>query len=80
MRLQITMNQDSDIMVLGENDPPFGDSFSKQSLIARIRSSLAQIDDIVASSPHRPHGLRHNVGIRKEAHLFRGDRQTFRSR
>jgi len=80
MRLQITMDQDTDVRVLGENDPPSGDSFSKQSLIARIRPSLGEIDDIVADSPHCLRGPRHNVGSCKEAHLFRGNRLTFRSR
>ena len=80
MRLQITMDQNTDIMVFGEDDPPFGYSFSKQSLIARIRPSLAEIDDVMADSPHRSYGRRHNVGISKEPHLFGGDLQTFRSR
>jgi hypothetical protein len=50
--------------VFGENDPPFGNGFSKQSSVARICRSLAQIGDIVAGSPHR---LRHNVGIDEKA-------------
>jgi len=41
MQLQITMHQDADIMVLGENDPSFGNGFSKKSLIAGIGRPLA---------------------------------------
>ena len=74
------MDQDANIMVLGENDPPFYDSFSKQSVIARIHRSLAEIDDIVPNSPQRVHGLRRDIGIGEERTLLRGDRQTFRSR
>jgi len=48
-------------MVLGEKDPPFGDSFSKQSRIAGIRRSLAQINDIVPGGPHCVDSLRHDV-------------------
>ena len=62
------MDQDANIMVLGENDPPFYDSFSKQSVIARIHRSLAEIDDIVPNSPQRVHGLRHDIGIGEETH------------
>ena len=70
MRLEITMDQDTDVLVLGENDPPFGNGFSKQSPVARICRSLTQIDDIVAGSPHCAHGRRHNVGIGEEAHAI----------
>ena len=41
VRSQITVDQCADIMVLGENDPPFGDRFSKQSLIAWVGRPLA---------------------------------------
>ena len=64
------MDQDADIMVFDDDDPRFGHGFSKQSLIARIRRSLTQIDDIVAGSPHCAHGRRHNVGIGEEAHAI----------
>ena len=74
------MDQDANIMVLGENDPPFYDSFSKQSVIARIHRSLAEIDDIVPNSPQRVHGLRRDMESARKRTLLRGDRQTFRSR
>jgi hypothetical protein len=41
VRLSITVNQNTDIMVLGENNSTFGDCFSEQSLIARIGRSVA---------------------------------------
>ena len=63
MRFPITMDQHADIMILGENDPPFGDSFSQQSPITRIRRSFAEIDDVVAGSAHIVDSLRHDVGI-----------------
>jgi hypothetical protein len=40
MQLQITMDQDADIMVLGENDLPFGDSFSPHPTLPRARGRV----------------------------------------
>ena len=57
-------------MVLGNDDPPFGDSFSKRGPVARIRRSLAQIDGIVAGSSHCVHGLSDNVEIGEQAHAI----------
>ena len=80
MRLPITIDQYTPSLTLprdrgrvsegvfGENDPPFGNGFSKQSSVARICRSLAQIGDVVAGNPHRQHGLRPNVGIDEKAH------------
>jgi hypothetical protein len=57
---------------LGENDPSFGDGFSKKSLIAGIGRSLA-----------RQPAVRRRATMLESARnrtLFRGDRQTFGSR
>ena len=74
------MNQNADIMVLGENPSPFGDSFSKQSLIARIGRSLAQRDDIVAAARIAWTACATMLESARKRTLFRGDHQTFRSR
>jgi hypothetical protein len=80
MRFPIAMDQHADIMILGENDPPFGDSFSRQSPITRIRRSFAEIDDVVAGGRISRTACATMLESARKRTLFRGDRQTFRSR
>jgi len=66
--VEITMDQSPDIVVLGDKDPPLGGSFGKENLIAGVRGSLANIDNVVAGIPHGAHSLRNDIGIGEKAH------------
>ena len=65
---------------LGENDPSFGDGFSKKSLIAGIGRPLAQIEDIMPGSGSARRACATMLESARNRTLFRGDRQTFGSR
>jgi hypothetical protein len=81
MRFPIMMDQHADIMILGENDPPFGDGFQP--------AEPDHPDPPFVRRDRRRRGRQRRISrtacatmlesARKRT-LFRGDRQTFRSR
>lgn len=70
MRMYISMDKRTDVMVFGEKYPPSGGSFRQQGFIAWIDRSLGCINDIVTNSPHRANRQRHDIGIGEQAHAI----------
>jgi hypothetical protein len=71
VRAQVAMNQHTDIMVLRKKDAIFSHGLRQQGFVSRINCALGGMDDIVAAIAQATHGLRHDVGIREDAHVIR---------
>jgi hypothetical protein len=64
MRMQVAMDQDTDIVILRQEDAPPRGGFGQQRLIARVRRPLGGTNDIVAGISHGAHGLRDKCSSR----------------
>jgi hypothetical protein len=71
VRMPIAMNQGAHVMILGQEDAPFGGGFRQQRLIAWVRRSFAGIEDIVTGVAKRAHRLRDDVRIGEDVHAIR---------
>jgi hypothetical protein len=57
-------------MILPKKDAIFPDGLRQQGFITGVHCALSGIDDIVAVVAQATHGLRRDVGIRKDAHAM----------
>jgi hypothetical protein len=78
MRQVITMHERAQIVVLRQENPSAGLRFREERSVPRVFGSFGSINHVVPGRTHGPDCVRHNVCIRKHAHLFGRDRQTFR--
>jgi len=58
-------------MIFRKKDAIFPDGLRQQGFVTGIRCALGGVDNIVAAIAQGTHGLRHDVGIRKDAHAIR---------
>ena len=71
VRAQIAIDQCTEVMVLRKKDAIFPDGLCQQGFVTGIHCALGGIDDVVAAIAQATHGLRHDIGIRKDAHAIR---------
>ena len=71
VRAQIAIDQCTDVVILRKKDAIFPDGLRQQGFVTGIHCALGGMDDIVAAIAQGAHGLRHDVGIGKDAHAIR---------
>lgn len=71
VRAQIAIDQCTDAMIFRNKDAIFADGLRQQGFVTGIHCALGGMDDIVAGIAQVTHGVRHDVGIRKDAHAIR---------
>jgi hypothetical protein len=74
----IAMHERARIVVLRQENPSAGVRFREERSVPRVFGSFGSINHVMPGRTHGPDRVRHDVRIRKHAHLFGRDRQTFR--
>ena len=65
VRFRIAINQRANVVVFGDEYPPFENGLRQKQFIAGVNRALGRISHIVACNPHCANRLRHDVGIGK---------------